>query len=525
MNDDLGYTLRSMASAVANQVRQAVDVFVTHGLDRIPRLMEKDGYVDQLNALVDQRTFSELARQKSAPRAARYYRGVVRIAINLEKVGDYASNIARQTRHLHAPVDPEMGKRYRGLAARIEKAVKIAVDAFLQGDWELASHVAEVEHYLDGEYARCFPDVEELLRAGKIDGGDMITTIFVAKYLEKMGDSLQNIAEVCLSMAAGEHLKVHQVDHLRHVAGGAKVAFRRAAGGISGAFTGILENADGTRFFYKEGGYRVIQEELSSAKRWNEISPGIVPGIHGGVFDESSEGYLMDYLEGRLFLDLYLEGGRAEKETATRRLLDTMGDVWDRTRVVEPVRTEYVRQIARRLPELFGTHPELQALARAPRRIGRIARPPLAALVAEAKRREPEVAPPFSVFVHGDFNGDNVFFEAAADRVHFIDVHRSGPGDYASDLGTFIVSNLRHPLVANGVRGDLYRVNRMVHDFGRAFARRHGDRRYERRMELVLARNYLTSGRLYPDLEHARDLFLRGVYCLERFLSHGEDAA
>jgi phosphate uptake regulator len=523
MNDDLGYTLRSMANAVANQVRQATDLFLARDLARLPRLIEKDGYVDQLNALVDQRTFRELTRQKIDPRAARYFRGVIRIAINLEKIGDYAANIGRQTRHLHAAADPDLGRRFHALAAKVEKAVKVAVDAFLQGDWELATHVAEVEHYLDGEYARCFPDAQELLRSGKIDAGDMITTIFVAKYLEKMGDSLQNIAEVCLSMTAGESLKVHQVDHLRHVAGGGKVVFRRAAGGISGAFTGIVENPDGTRFFYKEGSYRVIQEELSRARQWNDLLPGIVPAVHGGIFDENSEGYLMDYLEGRLFQDLYLDDDWAAKEKATRRLLETMASVWDRTLTPEPPKADYARQIARRAAELFATHPEIQALATTPLRVGRITRRSPAAMLTEARKREAEVAPPFSVFVHGDFNGDNVFYEPAAERIHFIDVHRSGPGDYAADLGTFIVSNLRHPLVTEAVRGDLYRINRIVFDFGRAFAARHGDTAFEKRIELVLARNYLTSGRLYPDLDHAQDLFLRGVYCLERFL--GAEAA
>ncbi len=59
-------------------------------------------------------------------------------------------------------------------------------------------------------------------------------------------------------------------------------------------------------------------------------------------------------------------------------------------------------------------------------------------------RRE-RIASPVTVRIHGDFNTNNIIYAAPIDRVHFIDVHRSGSGDYAQDIGVFLVSNLRTP--------------------------------------------------------------------------------
>ena len=507
-----------MANNVATQVRKAVDIFLTHDLDRIPRLIEKDGYVDQLNAMVDQRTFQELSKKRTEPFVTRYYRGVFRISINLEKIGDYAANIARQTQHLVGRVDPQMAARFRDMAAKVEYGVRVSVDAFLQGDWEIASDVAEVEQYLDVQYGRCFREIERLFGEEKITVHDVITTIFVAKYLEKAGDSLQNIAEVGISMAAGEQLKVHQVRHLDDVSDGTKWAFRRADGGISGAFTGIVEEPDGTRYFYKEGSFKVIQEEIARSKMWNDLYPGIVPQIHRGIFDENSEGYLMDYLEGRLFQDLYLDPDFSVKEDATQRLLATVEEIWERSMRGDRPNLDVVNQIRRRTTDLFATHPHLAEIRAEPVVVGTIRGRSLEEMLDLAQTLQPRHVPPFSVFSHGDFNTNNVFWEAGAGRIRFIDVHRSGPSDFARDLATFVVSNLRQPVSGKMMRDHLYRINRMVVDFGRGFAEKHGDAHFEKRFQLLLARNYITSGRLFVDAAHAKDLFLRGIHCLERYV-------
>ena len=517
--DDLNNTLRTMANAVAKQVRHSIDIFLSRDMDRIPRLIEKDGYINQLNNIVDQRTFHELSKRKIEPFVARYYRGVIKVSVNLEKIGDYAANVARQTQHLSGKLDGQLAQRFGNMAAKVETAVKVSVDAFLQGDWDLASAIAEVEYYLDSEYARCIHDSEKLFEKGRLEIRNLITTILVAKYLEKMGDSLQNIAEVAISMASGERLKVHQLDNLRSVSGGTKLTFRSADGGISGAFTGIVEDGDGSRYFYKEGSLAVIQDEVAKSKVWNGILAGIVPEVHRVVFDENSEGYLMDYLEGRLFQDLLAEPGAPKKEVAARKILEVLRRVWDKTLKKELPKVDYVDQIRKRSADLFATHPKLEALRDKPMCVGGIQLRSLVEMLDLAQTYQPRFEPSFSVYIHGDFNSNNIFFDPETDEIHFIDVHRSGSGDYLTDLGTLMVSNLRYPRITADIRGDIYTANRLLYEFGREYAAKHGDEHFDKRLDLVLARNYITSGRNFADLEHARDLFLRGLYCLERFLA------
>jgi len=140
----------------------------------------------------------------------------------------------------------------------------------------------------------------------------------------------------------------------------------------------------------------------------------------------------------------------------------------------------------------------------------------LADLLERAAELEASLAPPVSVRLHGDFNANNIVYDAETDRIHFIDVHRSGHGDYLQDIGVLLVSNVRNPIEDGRVAADLERLNELVRDFALEFARLIGDDHFETRLILSQARSFITSGRVVTDFEFARSIFLQGVRLLER---------
>ena len=118
--------------------------------------------------------------------------------------------------------------------------------------------------------------------------------------------------------------------------------------------------------------------------------------------------------------------------------------------------------------------------------------------------------------LHGDFNANNVVYDPEHDRVQYIDVHRSGHGDYLQDIGVLLVSNVRNPIEDERLAGDLTRLNELIREFALEFARRIGDDHVETRLTLSQARSFITSGRVVADFEFARSIFLQGARLLER---------
>ena len=73
-------------------------------------------------------------------------------------------------------------------------------------------------------------------------------------------------------------------------------------------------------------------------------------------------------------------------------------------------------------------------------------------LLVRAGALEPDLAPPVSVWLHGDFNANNVLYHEPTGQVKFIDVHRSRLGDYLQDISVFLLSMERRPDVSPGLR-------------------------------------------------------------------------
>ena len=251
-------------------------------------------------------------------------------------------------------------------------------------------------------------------------------------------------------------------------------------------------------------------------EEWNRLVPGLVPGVKTRFQADGRESFLGQYVDGALLRDIYLARPWDEKLRATRRLLETVRDVWVATSVKDAPAIDYIRQIRERLPELYVLHPQLESLRRGETRVFGITHRSLGDLLDAVARVEPQLAPPVSVRLHGDFNTNNIVYDAARDRVHYIDVHRSGTGDYVQDIGVLLVSSLRTPIQDPRLRAELARVNGLIHRFAAEFARLIGDAHFDVRLRLSQARSFITSGRLVTDGAFARDIFLRGVRLLER---------
>jgi aminoglycoside phosphotransferase (APT) family kinase protein len=249
---------------------------------------------------------------------------------------------------------------------------------------------------------------------------------------------------------------------------------------------------------------------------WNRVVPGLVPDVKARHQVDGRESFLGQFLDGALLRDVYLTGSWDDKARATRRLLETLRDVWLATLRQAPAPVDYVRQIVDRLPELYSFHPELSRLRGTRTRVFGIPHRSLAELLDWLQAAEPRLAPKALVRIHGDLNTNNVIYDREGDRIHFIDVHRSGPGDYVQDIATLLVSNVRVPLDHPGVRADLERLNEVITGFARSFASLIGDEHVGMRLTLARARSFITSARLVADIEFARRLYLQGVHLLEQ---------
>jgi aminoglycoside phosphotransferase (APT) family kinase protein len=141
-------------------------------------------------------------------------------------------------------------------------------------------------------------------------------------------------------------------------------------------------------------------------------------------------------------------------------------------------------------------------------------------LVAQCGKIEKDLKTPFTVFIHGDFNTNNIVFNQSRERIHFVDLSRSKMADYVQDGSVFLISNFRMPVFEEKLRDRLNGVIETFFTFLKHFAEEHGDDTFDARMALGLARSFYTSTRFEMNFEFAKEMYLRAVFLLEKLLGH-----
>ncbi len=149
---------------------------------------------------------------------------------------------------------------------------------------------------------------------------------------------------------------------------------------------------------------------------------------------------LREFAQGALLQDILLSADSDEtKFASTHSLVEALIDIWSSTLVTRVPRLDYAQQIRSRLREVIRRHPDLEAMAKD--ELGKHGG--IFGALDVLQKVQDTLAPPFSAWVHGDLNANNVVYDSATRQVVFIDVHRSRYGDYAGDVGVLLTSTYR----------------------------------------------------------------------------------
>ncbi|MFV8754948.1 PhoU domain-containing protein [Nannocystaceae bacterium ST9] len=495
--------------------------------DAIKKIAPRDDYIDNLKSMIENKCFRLLTSEELDEGTIDLIRAINTSSNNLERIADFGVNIVGQIRFIE---NLELLHRFdpEPFFVEIFAAIAVVEDALFRRDISLALKICRSELEIDELYDKVFRRIMNDLRAGD-SPEDLVTTLFIYRYLERAGDSLLNIGEAAIFATVGEKLRVSEFQALEGTLASADVDHDIDLRDID--YQGIWETRSGSRIarvqvggdsgrrsvIFKEGRTNKVLEEKQALELWDRLEPGLPPRIFAFHDHGPKASILLEYLQGETFQRVILDADARVCSAALALILETIGRVWTRTLEPEPCAPDFMRQVAGRLPDVFKVHPEFLTPAAT---IGELKVPAFAELLEQARELDAELIAPFTVLIHGDFNTDNLIVNLAQRRVHLIDLHRSRPFDYLQDVSVFIVSNFRIKIFDPAPRRRLDQVSRELFRFAREFGERHGDTSFDARLALGLARSLLTSTRFDMDPHFSSAMMLRARYLLERLLEH-----
>jgi phosphate transport system protein len=200
-------TIARMGGLAEAQIANGIQAVVRRDTELAASVVEADRRIDDLEREVDNQAVQMLALRQPMAGDLRSIVGALRIASDVERIADYAANVAKRAIALSqmAPVRPAHAVPRMGRF--VQEMLKDVLDAYSNRDVDKAIAVWNRDEELDEMYSSLF---RELLTYMMEDPRNITASthlLFIAKNLERIGDHTTNIAEQIHFLVRGTPLR------------------------------------------------------------------------------------------------------------------------------------------------------------------------------------------------------------------------------------------------------------------------------------------------------------------------------
>jgi phosphate transport system protein len=197
----------SMGRLAESELQDAVQALIRRNADLGAQIVLDDARIDELEQLTGAQVVRLLALRQPMASDLREIVAALKIASDLERVGDYSANIGKRVVALSQVPPfrlPATLPRMGWLAQQNIRAV-LAAYAELNADKAVAAWQADEE--LDATYSSLFRELLTYMMEDPRNIGACTHLLFIAKNIERIGDHATNIAETVYFMVVGEPLR------------------------------------------------------------------------------------------------------------------------------------------------------------------------------------------------------------------------------------------------------------------------------------------------------------------------------
>ncbi|MDF2945697.1 MAG: phosphate transport system regulatory protein PhoU [Bacillales bacterium] len=177
----------------------------TRNIDLALQIFEEDRPIDRLEEEINDFAIMVITRQQPVATDLRRVIVSIKIASDLERLADYAVNIAKATIKIANEDYVKPLIHLNEMHKNVLEMLTLAIESYREEDVAKAKKVAELDDRIDELYGIVIKDLLSLTP----DNSDKLTQIsqlsFVARYLERAGDHITNIAESTLYLVKGRH--------------------------------------------------------------------------------------------------------------------------------------------------------------------------------------------------------------------------------------------------------------------------------------------------------------------------------
>jgi phosphate transport system protein len=195
-----------LASAAIESLHKAMNALQTRNVTEANQVVTNDEAINQLRYEIEEQALLILATQAPTASDLRAVIAAIHLAVELERIGDHASGIARLVERMEDEEEIDTLYKLPKMAKRASEMLQQGIDAYIQRDPQLALELIKRDDKIDKQYNKLF---REALKEMRDDDYIRRATflLWVGHNLERIGDRATNIAERVIFMCTGEFVE------------------------------------------------------------------------------------------------------------------------------------------------------------------------------------------------------------------------------------------------------------------------------------------------------------------------------
>ncbi len=205
--DRLRSKLTEMAGRTDRSLRDGIVALMAGNRQLAYSIILRDTFIDALDREIDRLCLEFIVRQQPVALHLRFAIAAIKINLELERVGDYAKSIAKQSLKLSRLGESVVPASFQAHADTAIPLVREAVEAFVAQDVEKARRVLAGTAGIDRMRSQITEELFNARQAGTIPLEAYDPLINIARRFERVADQAKNICQETIYMVTGEYMK------------------------------------------------------------------------------------------------------------------------------------------------------------------------------------------------------------------------------------------------------------------------------------------------------------------------------
>jgi len=204
---DLRQLLLEMGGLAEECLAASISALVDRDAGEVRRSAELETEINRFEKEIDERCIKILALHQPAASELRFVAMAMKIANDLERIGDLATNVAHRAESLMADVESVVPTEFVRMSRAVRAMITAALDAFVERSVDRARVVLQQDDEVDELHWQLYGRYEAMMRRDPNYVRRGIKMIHVIRDLERAADHATNIAEGVIYMVNGRDIR------------------------------------------------------------------------------------------------------------------------------------------------------------------------------------------------------------------------------------------------------------------------------------------------------------------------------